>query len=663
MKKIFFVLAAVIISNQLLAQDSSKLLRLKVVEPGVSWVTIDSLNPVVVTANKYPQKQSQTGKVLTVIDQQQLEKSSGKNLGELLNTAVGTTIVGSSNVSGTNQTISIRGSSAGNVLLLIDGIPVNDPSVITNYFDLNFFSLDQIERIEILKGGQSTMYGSDAVAGVVNIILKKSDLKMKIYGNFNAGSYNTLKESIGFGKKTGQFDYSVNYTHTGSDGFSAAYDKTKTGNFDKDGFDEHTVNGRFGFTIAKKIRTNFSGAYNYYKTDLDAAAFTDEKDYTVKNKNKQAGAGIAYQFRKGAVLLNYNFNRTERNYLDDSIHKSSPYVDYSKASYVGRTHFAELYGKLNLEQWEFLAGIDYRLHNTDQDYFSTGPFGPYTPPVLHAEMDQLSPYASVIFKSESGFNAEFGGRWNKHSEYGSNITFTLNPFYFVYKKLKVFANLYSAFKTPTLYQLFDPSAGNARLDPEKGIIAEAGVELFSIKRSWFRTTLFFRTTKDAILYTFNPSTFASLYLNAGKQTNYGIELEAKYSSGKVNVTGNYTYTDGKTTAAFDGTGTPIGKDTTYYNLYRIPKSTINVNVGVQATKAFYYSVAFRSVSKREEFIFGAMPEVLKAYFTVDLYGEYKFDKAVKLFLDLKNFFNQQYFDILGYNSRKFNFTTGVSFQL
>ncbi len=665
MKKIFFVLAAVIISNQLLAQDSSRLLQLNVVEPGVSWVTIDSLNPIVITANKYPQKQSQTGKVLTIIGQQQLEKSGGKNLGELLNTAVGTTIVGNSNVAGTNQTISIRGSSAGNVLLLIDGVPANDPSVITNYFDLNFFSLDQIERIEILKGGQSTLYGSDAVAGVVNIITKKGEAKLKVYGNFTAGSYNTLKESVGLGKQTGQFDYSINYTHIGSDGFSAAYDKNKTGNFDKDGFDDHAVNGRFGFKMGKKIRTHFSGTYNYYKTDLDASAFTDEKDYTVKNKNKQAGAGIVYQFNrnKGGVHLNYNFNRTERNYLDDSIHKSSPYVDYSKANYIGRTHFAELYSNLILDNFEVLAGIDYRLHNTDQDYFSSGPFGPYAPVPLHAEMNQLSPYASVILKTESGFNAEAGARWNKHSEYGSNVSFTFNPFYLAYKKFKVFGNLYSAFKTPTLYQLFDPSAGNPALDPEKGIIGEAGIEVFSVKKTWFRVTGFYRNTKDAILYTFNPSTFASLYLNAGQQTNYGAELEARYSSGKVTITGNYTYTDGKTTAAFDGTGTPIGKDTTYYNLYRIPKSTINVNVGVQVTKVFYYSVVMRSVSNREEFIYGSMPEILKAYFTVDVYGEYKFGKNAKIFLDLKNFFNQQYTDILGYNSRKFNFTTGVSFQL
>ena len=649
MKKIFFVLAAVIISTQLKAQQdtSGKL-----------------LDEAVVTASKYEKKQSETGKVIIVINRQQLERSGGKSLGEILNTAAGTTIIGNSSVLGTNQTVSIRGSSAGNVLLLMDGIPVNDPSVISNYFDLNFFSIDQVERVEILKGGQSTLYGSDAVAGVVNIILKKGGTnKTSVFGNFTAGSYNTMKESFGFGKQQNKIDYSVNYTHIGTDGFSAAYDKNKTGTFDKDGFDEHTVNGRLGFKITKKIKTNFSGLYSFYKAKLDAAAFTDEKDYTVKNNNKQAGAGLIYTFNKGTIRLNYNYNRVERNYLDDSIHKSSPYITYSKSNYTGRTHFAELYGNWKSNQWELLAGIDYRSNNTDQDYFSTGPYGPYAPPVLHAEMNQLSPYASIMYKNETGFNAELGGRWNKHSEYGSNFTFTLNPFYLIKDKVKIFGNLYSAFKTPTLYQLFDLSAGNNKLNPENGIIAEIGSELFSVNHFWARLTGFYRKSNDAIIYTYNPATFNSKYLNGGKQTNYGVELEAKYSHDKLSVTGNYTYTNGKTTASFDGTGAPIGKDTTYYNLYRIPKHAFNINLGVQTTKQFFYSIALHSVSKREEFIYGANPEILKAYFIIDLYGEYKFENGAKLFLELKNFTGHKYFDILGYNSKKFNFTTGVSFQL
>lgn len=647
MKKHFFVLAAVIISNQLIAQDTARL----------------QLDEVVVTANKYEQKQSTTGKVLNIISRQQLERSGGKTLSEVLNTLPGLTMIGANNVLGTNQNISIRGASAGNVLLLIDGIPVNDPSAITNYYDLNFINIDQVERIEVLKGGQSTLYGSDAVAGVINVILKKADKKITVFGGVTGGSYNTLKESIGFGGQQKNTHFSINYTHQSSDGFSAATDKNKVGGFDNDGFKQHALNGRFGFSPAKNLKINFTGTYNNYFADLDAAAFTDEKDYTVKNDNKQLGASAVYTLKKTTIHLNYNFNHVIRRYNDDSLYQSSPYSKFARSSYTGRIHFAELYGNWKINNFELLIGADYRWNNTDQWYWSTGAFGPYAPPALHAEMKQVSPYLTLAYNQDNGFGAEIGGRYNDHSVYGNNVSFNFNPFFVIKDKAKLFANIYSAFKTPTLYQLYDQSIGNSSLTPEKSTVAEAGVKFLSLKKLNARVVGFYRQAKDAILYTFNPSTFAGKYLNASKQTNYGIELEGGFAHKKVSITANYTYTNGKTTAAFDGTGAPLSKDTTYYNLYRIPKHTIHIDFGVQATPTIYCSIKSRSASKREEYVYGAAAETLKAYVVFDVYGEYKMGKETRLFLEINNIAGNKYVDILGYNTRGFNFNTGINFRL
>lgn len=647
MKKHFFVLAAVIISNQLIAQDTARL----------------QLDEVVVTANKYEQKQSTTGKVLNIISRQQLERSGGKTLSEVLNTLPGLTMIGANNVLGTNQNISIRGASAGNVLLLIDGIPVNDPSAITNYYDLNFINIDQVERIEVLKGGQSTLYGSDAVAGVINVILKKADKKITVFGGVTGGSYNTLKESIGFGGQQKNTHFSINYTHQSSDGFSAATDKNKVGGFDNDGFKQHALNGRFEFSPAKNLKINFTGTYNNYFADLDAAAFTDEKDYTVKNDNKQLGTSAVYTLKKTTIHLNYNFNHVIRRYNDDSLYQSSPYSKFARSSYTGRTQFAELYGNWKINNFELLIGADYRWNNTDQWYWSTGAFGPYAPPALHAEMKQVSPYLTLAYNQDNGFGAEIGGRYNDHSVYGNNVSFNFNPFFVIKDKAKLFANIYSAFKTPTLYQLYDQSIGNSSLTPEKSTVAEAGVEFLSLKKLNARVVGFYRQAKDAILYTFNPSTFAGKYLNASKQTNYGIELEGGFAHKKVSITANYTYTNGKTTAAFDGTGAPLSKDTTYYNLYRIPKHTIHIDFGVQATPTIYCSIKSRSASKREEYVYGAAAETLKAYVVFDVYGEYKMGKETRLFLEINNIAGNKYVDILGYNTRGFNFNTGINFRL
>lgn len=647
MKKHFFVLAAVIISNQLIAQDTARL----------------QLDEVVVTANKYEQKQSTTGKVLNIISRQQLERSGGKTLSEVLNRLPGLTMIGANNVLGTNQNISIRGASAGNVLLLIDGIPVNDPSAITNYYDLNFINIDQVERIEVLKGGQSTLYGSDAVAGAINVILKKADKKITVFGGVTGGSYNTLKESIGFGGQQKNTHFSINYTHQSSDGFSAATDKNKVGGFDNDGFKQHALNGRFEFSPAKNLKINFTGTYNNYFADLDAAAFTDEKDYTVKNDNKQLGASAVYTLKKTTIHLNYNFNHVIRRYNDDSLYQSSPYSKFARSSYTGRTQFAELYGNWKINNFELLIGADYRWNNTDQWYWSTGAFGPYAPPALHAEMKQVSPYLTLAYNQDNGFGAEIGGRYNDHSVYGNNVSFNFNPFFVIKDKAKLFANIYSAFKTPTLYQLYDQSIGNSSLTPEKSTVAEAGVKFLSLKKLNARVVGFYRQAKDAILYTFNPSTFAGKYLNASKQTNYGIELEGGFAHKKVSITANYTYTNGKTTAAFDGTGAPLSKDTTYYNLYRIPKHTIHIDFGVQATPTIYCSIKSRSASKREEYVYGAAAETLKAYVVFDVYGEYKMGKETRLFLEINNIAGNKYVDILGYNNRGFNFNTGINFRL
>jgi vitamin B12 transporter len=645
MKKHFFVLAAVIIGTAVKAQQDTT-----------------QLEEAVITASKYERKQSETGKVITVINRELLERNSGRTLAEILNSISGINIIGANNNSGTNLTTSIRGSSAGNVLILIDGIPVNDPSVITNYFDLNFITIAQVERIELVKGGQSTLYGSDAVAGVINIITRKSKKEgLQVTGNFSAGSYNTLGQNFGLTGKKGRTIYGINYSHISADGFSAAFDSTGKGNYDNDRYNQHAVNARLGFPVSKSITALFSGNYSTYKADLDAAAFTDERDFTTTNQNKQFLAGLTHKHNKGVVKLNYQYNWVKRFYLDDSTYKSSPYTDYVKSNYIGRTQYWELYANWNLLNWEILTGIDYRLNETDQWYWSTGPFGPYAPPKLNAAMKQWSPYASVVYKNE-GWNIEAGGRFNKHSEYGNNATFTFNPCYRLNKNVKLFANLYSAFKTPTLYQLFDDFAGNAQLNPEKGFVTEGGFTYTKNKILTAKLVAFYRKTKDAIIYTFNPVNFTSKYLNAGLQTNYGAETEWVLHTNAWQISINYTYTNGKTTASFDGTGTPVAKDTSYFNLYRIPRHALNLEAGYKVSQSLNLMARLRGVSKREEFIYGASPEILDAYTIIDLYGEYKFGNKIRLYLDLKNITNKQYFDIMGYNARRFNITAGVAFQ-
>jgi len=645
MQKLFLVLTALVMSSTLHAQQDTSFLQ-----------------EVVITANKVAKKQTETAKVVSVINREMLRQSGGRSLGELLNQVVGVTVPGANNNLGSNQTINIRGGSAGNTLILLDGIPVNDPSVISNYFDINLLSVDQIERIEILKGGQSTLYGSDAVAGVVNIISRKAARdknKPSINASLSGGHFGTLRSSFGISGQQNKFDYLLQTSAITSRGFSAATDSTKTAGFDKDDYRQQTARIQIGYKTGAYSKMVLHHLMSRYKTSLDAAAFVDEKDFVSNNTNQLAGIG--WRFKKENTLwqINYQYNQVMRAYLDDSTYRSSPFVDYTKSSYKGITHFAELYFAKQVGDLELLAGADYRQHKTQQHYWSTGPWGPYAPPDLSASFDQLSPYASLIY-THGKLIVEGGSRLNYHSSYGTNLTYTFNPSFRINNKTKVFANLYSAFKAPTLYQLFDPGAGNTNLLPEKGSIQELGIEWVGQKFFSARMVGFNRNSQSTIIYSYSPATWSGQYINASAQHNYGLEIESKLKIKALTLRANYAFTDGRIAGRYSGTGIELTKDTSYFNLYRIPKHALNISAGYTRGN-WTFSVSGRAASKRQEFIYGATPAEMPAYITVDLYGEYRLPqlKGLRVFADMRNLTNTHYEELRGYSARPFMMMVGV----
>ncbi|RYY93501.1 MAG: TonB-dependent receptor, partial [Chitinophagaceae bacterium] len=173
MKKQAFVVAALAFGSPLLAQQAD---------------SSTTLGEVVVTANKFPKAAGETGKEVTVIGRDVLDRNSGRTVAEVLSVQAGFRIVGSQNNLGTNQDLYLRGAGVGKTLILIDGIPAYDPSGIDQAFDLNSIPLDNIERVEIVKGALSTLYGSDAIAGVVNIITRKGSNGTRFNGTLAGGS-------------------------------------------------------------------------------------------------------------------------------------------------------------------------------------------------------------------------------------------------------------------------------------------------------------------------------------------------------------------------------------------------------------------------------------------------------------------------------------------
>lgn len=648
MKKRFAV-AALIGSSQLFAQT-------------------DTLENLTLTASKFATKTTETGKVVITINRQQLEKAGSRDLAQVITEMGGVFINGYANNAGKEKNIYLRGARVEYTLVTVDGVPVYDASGIGSNFDIRNFSVDQIERIEILKGSQSTLYGSDAIAGVVNIITRKGGSKpVAATGVLQHGSYNTWRSNLGLNGAVKKIDYNLNYAQLSTNGFSEAqapYNTTKI--YDRDRFSQNNLQATLGIQAAANLRLQPFVRYNKNKGALDNDAFVDETDYTYTAENLQTGIRNTLGLGAGQLAVLYQFNKTDRSYLNDNTDVAG-YYRYDNSGYKAAEHFAEAFYVHSFPAVKLTVGTDYRASNydytaTQQDIYSPAP----TTTTLNGDsikQNQIGAYAALNY-SANNFNVEGGGRFNNHSEYGSNFAFNVNPSYLIYGRIKVFANLSTGYRTPSLYQLFS-QYGNVELEPETSLNLEGGAQVFAKDgKGALRVTYFNRRVKDVIAFFYNPATFRSSYINQDEQKDHGLEVDGSLNlTDKIQLRAFYSYVNGKVTTVQGG------KDTTYFNLLRRPKSTANVFVGVQVTKALYASLNLNAVGERRDVYFdpvtfASRPVTLKTYTLVNFYTEYGFAKnRLKLFADLRNVFDESYADIYGYNTAGFNAYGGLRFRL
>jgi vitamin B12 transporter len=186
---------------------------------------------------------------------------------------------------------------------------------------------------------------------------------------------------------------------------------------------------------------------------------------------------------------------------------------------------------------------------------------------------------------------------------------------------------------------------------------EGGIQ-YNNKHVNIRAVYFNREIKDNIVFfSAGAPTYASYYVNADKQKDKGFELEASVDFGKVTLNANYVNLDGKIETK---AGT---KDTSFFNLYRRPRQTINLNVGIQLCKNWNMNIGVQSISKRYEAMYNAPPVEMPAYYVWNLYSTYTITKNIKIFADFKNITDEKYSEVRGYNSRRFNFMAGINLNL
>lgn len=615
------------------------------------------LNEVIVTANKFAQKQSTTGKVISVITKEQIEKSSGRTVSQLLNEQAGITISGALNNLGTNQTVFMRGASSGRTLILLDGIPLNDPSLITNDFDLNLFSLNNVDRIEICRGAQSTLYGSDAIAGVVNIITVRNNITkpFNVKATVSGGNYGTFRGNAQLFGKAGKLTYNTRYAKLTTKGFSSAYDSTGIKNFDRDSYNGDVASAALQYQLTTDLSLRTFIQHSRYKTDLDAATFTDEKDFNVKNRSVIAGGGFNYNRNNVSVTGNYQYSDNKRNYFNDSLDRPS-FTKFATDDYFGITRFVELYSSIALSKnFTLLQGADYRFNNMNSKYSSLSSFGPFTSQFKDTSLSQSSLYGSLFYHAfNEKLNVEIGGRLNVHSRYGSNSTFTFNPSYSINEHFRIFGSVATGFKAPTLYHLYS-SSGRRDLKPEESKTFELGVQQ-SYDKLKNRLVYFHRDIKNGIDFDY----IGFKYFNFNRQTVNGIEFETSVQPvNNFSISANYTYLNPEEKSQSRVTF----KDTTYSNLLRRPAHNVNVTAAYQFDNGLYISATGKYVSSRYDVGGYKRPDILlDGYFLLGAYAEYKMKDYIKFFADAQNITNKKFFDVRGYNSIPFLFNAGVMFN-
>lgn len=594
--------------------------------------TTKSLNEVVVTANKFPQKQNTTGKVITVVTQQQIQRSIGKDLAQLLNEQTGMIVNGAYSSPGKDKGIFLRGASSGYTLLLLDGVPLNDPSGVGGSYDIRLIPLEQIERIEILKGSQSTLYGSNAIAGVINIITKKGESnQLQGNGTLTFGSYDSFRGNASINRKTKWIDYNLNYEYNKSKGISEAKDTTGSAAFDKDGFNRQAFQANIGVNLSDNFKLTPYYRYAEFEGGYDAGSF---KDAPSKYKTSLLNTGLLGKlaYTNGSLQFNYAYDDTKRQYdaflLNGKFHNGDVYVNHRLSS------FLQLLGGLNYQ--------NYRLPDVKKEFSIT------------------SPYASLLFNL-NGLNVELGSRFNYHTEAGNKFNYSFTPSYLINNAIKIFGSISTGFKAPSVGELYGPFGANLDLKPEESRNLEGGIQAWAADRKLsVLATYFERHLKNAIAYDFSAG-----YINRDKQNDYGVEAEANYQwNNKWNFRASYTFVDGETTQK-----TFAGKDTSFHNLIRRPKHTVNVFAGYQITKNFFVSTSLQSFSKRKDLYtnpntFTSSPVRLKAFALWNAYAEYSIaNSSVKFFIDAKNLTNNKdYYEVYGYSVQGTTVNGGIRFK-
>jgi len=616
---------------------------------GATQPAIELSPEVVVTANRVATPEDEVGSAISVITEEQLADRQDTVVSDILRDVPGVSVTRSGGL-GSATEVRIRGAETDQTLVLIDGIEANDPSF-ASVFDFGHLLTSGVERIEVLRGPQSAMWGSDAVGGVINIITKRGTGPIGATASYEAGRYNTHQFIANLSGAGETYDFSLNGTRLKTDGFSAAPEGVED-----DGYDNTTVSFRGGFQPIQDLRFDlvlrdtqtskdtdaqvfdFPPGPNYGKlVDADLVSETDQ--FLGRLQGKLNTFDGLWDHTAGVTLTDTDNNNKENGYRTSRNSGKKLKYFYQSDVFFDTPDFGD-------GEHTFSVALEH-----EHEEFSQRGTGPDAP----RNQDQEADTNSVVAELTSGFLETLfltaAVRHDDNEDFKNSTTYRFTGSYLIRQSAsRLHASYGEGVKNPSFLQRYgffpDSFQGNPDLKPESSKGWDAGIEqTFFDGRASVDVTYFDMDLTDEIVDVF--SVFPFTVENAdGKSTRRGVEVSLSAQiTDALGLAGSYTYTDSK-----DALGEPElrrPKNTASLNLnYGFADGQGNVNLGAR----YVGSRRDNDFADYDPVTFGPTVVKLDSYTLVNIAASYRFNRHLRVFGRVDNLFDKDYVEVVGFST-------------
>jgi len=630
---------------KIIVRSSISLAALAAAFPALAEEAADG-DSIVVTATRAPLTLDEIPSSIAVLDKAAIDRSQDIGVTELLLRTPGISISRNGGY-GTSTSLRIRGAESEHTVVVIDGIKLNDPSSTGGGFNFANLLAGDISRIEVLRGPQSILWGSQAIGGVVSIVTASPEKELEGSFDLEAGSRETVSARAAIGGRTGPLSWRIGGQRFTTDGISSH--AKAFGGVEADGYRNHSVSGRAALDLADNVSVDVRAYYSSGRVEFDGFN-TDSKDYGL-NKEFVGYAGLNFDLADGRFhnRIAYAYTDTNRdNFNPDRARPRSFEADGSN------------------KRWEYQGSFDvsdritaiFGVENERSAFRSRSPSASLATPLpafARGKAEITSAYGQLSVAPIDGLTLNGGVRYDDHNRYGGQTLFAAGGVWRLSTGTVLRASYGEGFKAPSLYQLFS-EYGNIALDPEEAHGWEAGIEQHLFDRKLMvGATWFDRRTTNQIIYngcsapSTDPMCFVpgdpatprfGYYLNVARSEAHGVEAATALKLGGLTLDGNVSWIvaeDRSPGTANFGNWLP-----------RRPRHTANASASYAFDFGLELGAAVRWSGK--SFDNASNATRLDDYTLVDLRAEYALSDSVKLFARAENIFDEHYMTAFRYGS-------------